>query len=451
MVSRISVERAMTIQEVILMAMAKKLTWIEASRVLGYTDRHMRRVKAKYEREGFHGLYDGRCGKLSPRRISSEVVEEVLRLYRDEYFDFNVVHFHEKLVERHEFKHSYTWTKSLLQKSGLVAREPKRGVHRKKRERRPLAGMLLHIDGSEHQWFGDGRYYDLIVIMDDATGEIYYAQLVDEESTRTVMAGLKKVIEDNGIFCALYSDRASHFWTTPKAGEPVDRQALTQVGRALRELGIQMIPAYSPQARGRSERSFKTWQGRLPQELRIRSIDTIEEANRFLSGEYIAEFNRRFAVASSEEGTAFVECRRNDLDQVFSIQSERIVNRDNTVKFKNMVLQIDRQSFRGSLANCRVMVCEHLDDTISIAFGPHSVGRFDARGTSLAKPAKSRGNAATRQNFRNGSFPGPLGKVATVNPDQASKRLSHIPTASAAAGDINLRNLRKGEEPKPDI
>jgi transposase InsO family protein len=450
MVSRISVERAMTIQEVILMAMAKKLTWIEASQILGYTDRHMRRVKARYEREGFHGLYDGRCGKLSPRRISSEVVEEVLRLYRDEYFDFNVVHFHEKLVERHEFKHSYTWTKSLLQKSGLAGREPKRGVHRKKRERRPLAGMLLHIDGSEHQWFQDGRWYDLIVIMDDATSEIYYAQLVDEESTRTVMAGIKDVIEKRGIFCALYSDRASHFWTTPKAGEPVDRQALTQVGRALRELGIQMIPAYSPQARGRSERSFGTWQGRLPQELRIRGIVTVEEANRFLSGEYIAEFNRRFAVASSEEGTAFVKCRRSGLDHVFSIQSERIVNRDNTVKFKNMILQIDRQSFRGSLANCRVMVHEHLDETITIGFGPHQVGRFSAEGIPSKQQRESRGNAAAMQNSRSRGFTQPLGKVANVLTDQVSKRLSHIPTASAAI-DTSLRILRKGEEPKPDI
>lgn len=443
MVSRISVERAMTIQEVILMAMARKLTWIEASRILGYTDRHMRRVKAKYEREGFHGLYDGRSGRLSPRRISSEVVAEVLRLYRDEYFDFNVVHFHEKLVERHDFKHSYTWTKSLLQKSGLVGREPKRGVHRKRRERRPLSGMLVHIDGSEHQWFQDGRWYDLIVIMDDATSEIYYAQLVDEESTRTVMAGIKTVIERQGIFCALYSDRASHFWTTPKAGEPVDRQALTQVGRALRELGIQMIPAYSPQARGRSERSFGTWQGRLPQELRIRGIHTVEEANRFLETEYIAEFNHRFAAQSSEEGTAFVKCHRRDLDQVFSIQSERIVNRDNTVKFKNMILSIDRQSFRGSLANCRVMVCEHLDETITITFGPHQVGVFNAQGNpfakQIAKQRRSRGNAAHVENSKQFST------IAWKSP----KRLSHIPTASTTG--INLRNLRKGDKPKPDI
>lgn len=172
MIPRIAVERAMTIQELILMAMAKKPTWTEASQVLGYTDRHMRRVKAKYEREGFHGLYDGRCGKLSPRRISSETVEEVLRLYQDEYYDFNVVHFREKLVERHGFTSSYTWTKSLLQKSGLVARESKRGPHRKRRERRPLKGTLLHIDGSEHEWFQNGRWYDLIVIMDD----VYYSR-----------------------------------------------------------------------------------------------------------------------------------------------------------------------------------------------------------------------------------------------------------------------------------
>jgi hypothetical protein len=376
------------------------------------------------------------------------VVEEVLRLYRDKYFDFNVMHFHEKLVERHGFKISYTWTKSLLQKSGLVAREPKRGVHRKKRERRPLSGMLLHIDGSEHQWFQEGRWYDLIVIMDDATGEIYYAQLVDEESTRTVMAGLKKVISQKGIFCALYSDRASHFWLTPKAGEPVDRQALTQVGRALRELGIQMIPAYSPQARGRSERSFGTWQGRLPQELRIRGIKTVEEANRFLESEYIAEFNRRFAVRSSEEGTAFVKCRRRDLDQVFSIQSERIVNRDNTVKFKNLVLQIDRQSFRGSLANCRVTVCEHLDESITIAFGPHRVGIFDAQGNPLRKQTTSRGNAAAVQNSRSRSFTQQLGKVANVDLNQSSTRLFHIPTASTTTAQTNLR---KGDEPKPDI
>lgn len=243
--------------------------------------------------------------------------------------------------------------------------------------------MLLHIDGSEHQWFQDDRWFDLIVILDDASSQIYDAQLVEAESTNCVMQGLRQVIETHGIFCALYSERASHFFLTPRAGEPVDRQALRQVGRALRELGIQLIPAYSPPARGRSERAFATWQGRLPQELRIRQLKTLEQANEFLQTEYISEFNRRFTVKSELEGTAFVPCTRTDLERVFSIQSERVVNRNNTVKFQNLLLQVDQQSWRSSLSGCRVIVYQHLDNTISIGFGAHIVGRYWSEGQSL--------------------------------------------------------------------
>ena len=228
--------------------------------------RHLRRLREAYDKWGFDGLHDGRVGRESPRRKPVAVVEEVLRLYRDEYFDFNVRHFHEKLMEKHSMTVSYTLVKALLQGSGLATKDRPRKKHRRRRERKPLPGMMEHIDGSKHQWFGDERWFDLIVLSDDATSGIDYAQLVDAESTRTVMAGIREVVETKGIFCSMYSDRASHFWLTPKAGEPVDRQALTQVGRALRDLGIRMIPAYSPQARGRSERGFRTWQGRLPQE-----------------------------------------------------------------------------------------------------------------------------------------------------------------------------------------
>lgn len=381
--SEAAMERAMKVQEVILRAFAKQITWIQAAEILGRSPRQVRRMKSNYEKHGFHALFDGRIGKASPRRAPIEVVEEVFRLYREEYFDFNCKHFHEKLVERHGIQVSYTWTKCLLQAAGFVAKEKARNKHLKRRARRPLSGMLLHIDGSHHQWFGDDRFFDLIVILDDATSEIYYAQLVEAESTRSVMTAIRQVVETKGIFCALYSDRASHFFLTPKAGEPVDRQTLTQVGRALRELSTQLIAAYSPQARGRSERSFRTWQGRLPQELRLREIDTLEGANRFLEDEYIAEFNRRFAVESELEGTAFMPYRRTDLDRVFSIHSERLVNRDNTVKFQNLILQIDRQSFRATLAGCRVTVYQHLDDTISIGFGAHTVGKFSADGAPL--------------------------------------------------------------------
>lgn len=381
--SEAAMERAMKVQEVILRAFAKQITWIQAAEILGRSPRQVRRMKSNYEKHGFHALFDGRIGKASPRRVPIEVVEEVFRLYREEYFDFNVKHFHEKLTEKHSFQVSYTWTKCLLQAAGLVAKDKPRNKHLKRRARRPLPGMLLHIDGSHHQWFGDDRFFDLIVILDDATTEIYYAQLVEAESTRSVMTALRRVVETKGVFCALYSDRASHFFLTPKAGEAVDKQTLTQVGRALRDLGIQLIPAYSPQARGRSERSFRTWQGRLPQELRIRQINTLEEANDFLRREYIAEFNQRFTVESEFEGTAFLSCQRVDLDRVFSIQSERLVNRDNTVKFQNLILQIEKQSWKATLSGCRVTVYQHLDNSISIGFGAHTVGKYSAEGVPI--------------------------------------------------------------------
>ncbi len=262
-----------------------------------------------YEEFGFRGLFDRRRGKPSPKKVPLAVVEKVLGLYREKYFDLNVRHFPEKLQEEHQVEISYSWVKGLLQGAGMVAKGRKRGVHRQQRPRRPLPGMLLHIDGSEHRWFQDERWYDLLVIMDDANSEIYYAQLVEEEATVPVLTGLKEVVECRGVFCALYSDRARHFWLTAKAGEAVEHDRLTQVGRALRELGVRMIPAYSPQARGRSERSFGTWQGRLPQELRLRGIRTVVAANAFLREQYIGEFNRRFQVEAAQPGSAFVPYR----------------------------------------------------------------------------------------------------------------------------------------------
>src|SRR6266700_1866084 len=321
-----AVERAMKVQEVILRALAKRITWWQAAEILGICDRSMRRWRGRYEQHGYDGLFDRRRGRPSPKRVPLETVEEVLRLYQERYPDFNVRHFHEKLREEHGIRLSYTWVKLALQGAGLVKKARKRGVHRKRRPPRPLPGMLLHLDGSHHRWFQDDRWYDLIEVLDDATNETYYAQLVEEESTRTVMAALAEVIARKGRFCALYSDRASHFFDTPKAGGPVDPRRLTQVGRALKELGIDMIPAYSPQARGRSERRFGTWQGRLPQELRLAGIGTREEANRFLRERYIPEMNRKFSRPATERGHAFVPVRGQDLDRIFSVQHERVWN-----------------------------------------------------------------------------------------------------------------------------
>ncbi len=380
----------MKLQDVLLKAMARKITWWEAAEIIGVTDRTMRRWRERLEEEGYSGLADRRKGKPSEKRVPLATAEQVLRLFQETYYDLNIRHFHEKLREEHGIQLSYTWVQKALQGAGLVARRKRRGKHRRRRERRPLPGMLLHIDGSKHQWFADERWHDLIVILDDATSEIYYAQLVEEESTRTVMAGLKEVILSKGLFCALYSDRGSHFFVTPKAGEKVDKHRLTQVGRAMKELGVQMIPAYSPQARGRSERNFGTWQGRLPQELRLAGINGLEGANRFLNERYIAEFNKRFTVPAAEKGTAFRRTARADLEWVFTLQSDRVVNKDNTVAIGDRSWQLEKSRFRSSLAGCTVTIHEHLNETVSIRYGPHVVGRYTADGQALGSQRQQR-------------------------------------------------------------
>jgi transposase len=407
-------ERMMKLQDVLLKAMAKRISWADAAEIIGVTERTMRRWRERLEEHGYDGLTDRRKGKPSRQRVPLATAEEVLGLYQKVYYDLNVRHFHEKLREEHGIQLSYTWVQQALQGAGLVARGRRRGKHRRRRERRPMAGMLLHIDGSKHPWFGDERWHDLIVILDDATSEIYYAQLVEEESTRTVMAGLREVIQAQGLFCALYSDRGSHFFVTPKAGEKVDKHRLTQVGRAMKELGVQMIPAYSPQARGRSERNFGTWQGRLPQELRLAGITTVEGANAFLRERYVAEFNAKFTVAAAEKGTAFRRTARADLNWIFTVQTERMVAKDNTIAMADRSWQIEKSRFRSTLAGCTVTIYEHLDGTVSIRYGPHVVGRFDGTGRSLQQttPKKRRGKG------------GPL--EAVENQDQVSHR-SHRP------------------------
>jgi len=419
----------MKLQDVILKAMAKKITWIEAAEIAGMSARNMQRKQQAYQDYGYTGLFDQRRGKRSIHRVPMETAEKVLALYRDKYPDFNVRHFHEKLKELENIQLSYSWVKQALQGAGLVAKRRKRGPHRRRRPRRPMPGMLLHIDGSKHRWFQDDRYYDLIVILDDASSEIYYAQLVDEESTRTVMQGVREVIEHQGLFCSLYSDRGSHFFYTPKAGEPVDKNRPTQLGRALKELGIQMIAAYSPQARGRSERSFGTWQGRLPQELRLASVKTLEEANRFLRERYIAEFNQKFMTQPAVKGTAFRRSGRSDLDWIFSIQTERVVSKDNTVAIKDRWWQIDKCRWRHTLAGQTVTIHEHLDQSVSIRYGPHVVGRDpEGRGKDGTVEVAENQTHVSRNSLR------PL-EIASGD--------SHFPTASTTVCPLSPKSKAK--------
>ena len=370
-------ERAMTRQEVILRAMSGKISWLDAADILRMSPRSLRRWKWRYEQRGYDGLYDRRQQRPSPRRVPMEKAERVLRLYRERYAGWNVKHFHERLVEEHQIRLSYTWVKAALQGAGLAPKERRRNLHRKKRERRPVPGMLLFMDGSPHEWL-EGQRHDLILVLDDAHNEVYWAELVKEEDTRSCLRGLRGVIDKCGLFCSLYTDRGSHFFHTPSAGGVVDKSRLTQFGQVLQRLGIEHIPSYSPEARGRVERMFQTWQGRIPQEFKDAGIKDVESANAYLRKQLIGRMNRNFKGRAKEEGTAFVPCQAGDLDAIFSLQHERVVNKDNTVHYGGRLLQIPPVKWRSSLARCTVRVCEHMDGRISVRYGPQVVAWFAA-------------------------------------------------------------------------
>ena len=379
-----AVERAMKVQEVMLRAISGKLLWFQAAEILGISSRQMRRLKRRFQIYGYDGLFDRRKRSPSPRKVPLDKAEKILRLYQERYYDFNARHFCEKLRTEHNIKISYNWVRLALQGAGLMQAKPRGETHRLRRPRKPVTGMMLHLDGSPHDWLGTGDPVDLITISDDANNEVYDMALVDEEDSASCMAIIRNVIDKKGAFCSLYTDRASHFYFTKKAGDEVLKDHSTQLARALKELNIHPIPAYTAQARGRSERLNGTLQGRLPQELRLRGIKTKEEANKFIRAEYIKMHNRSFKRKASEAGSAFLPVPPSvDLDRVFCFKHERTVNKDNTVSFNNRILQISPSVLRFSFAKCKVMVYEHLDKSITVGFGPHVLGYYSPNGMLL--------------------------------------------------------------------
>ncbi len=357
------------------------LSQAEAAEVLGVSERTFRRWRDRYEADGAEGLYDRRLGRVSARRAAVDEVTALLALFDTRYWDFTAKHFHEKLVADHAFKRSYNWVRLSLQAHGRTRAAPRRGAHRRKRPRRALPGMMLHQDGSSHAWVPD-QWWDLIVTMDDATSEIYSAFFVAEEGTMSSFTALDEVIRERGLFCSLYADRAGHYWHTPEAGGTVDKDNPTQLGRALVQLGIELIPAYSPEARGRSERMFATLQKRLPQELRLAGITDMAQANRFLKELYLPGHNARFAVPPEAEGTAFVPFA-GALDDILCVQQERTVSNDNTVRYKRLVLAIPPDRHRRHYVKARVRVHEYPDRTLAVFHGPRCLARYQADGSPI--------------------------------------------------------------------
>lgn len=364
-----------------------RLSCVEAARILGCSERHFHRLRSRFSEEGLEGLRDRRVGRVSPRRAPDEEMEEVSRLYRDRYKGFSIRHFYEYARRYHGLQWSYNWTRIALTRTGTITPAKRGGPHRLRRPRRAMRGMMMHQDASKHCWFGD-EVCDLVVTLDDATSEITSAFFCAEEGTNSSFRGLVETIDRHGLFCSLYTDRGSHYFLTSEAGGKVAKEQLTQVGRALRQLGITHIAAYSPEARGRSERTFGTLQDRLVNELRLEGITDMAAANRYLREDYLERHNAQFTVQAEVEASAFTPVAGFNVADVLCIQEERVVAGDNTVRYKALRLQIPPDELRHHYVKARVRVHHYPDDTLAIFYGPRQIGRYHADGTLMQEEQK---------------------------------------------------------------
>ena len=376
--------RTMNFENALTLWTEQRLTQQEAARMLGVCERTFRRYLQRYEESGLDGLNDQRLGQASARRAPVDEVMALCDRYRSRHIGWNVRHFYAWYCKRGG-QRSYTWVKNQLQTARLVPKAVKRGAHRKQRERAALAGMILHQDGSTHQWV-PGQMWDLIVTMDDATSDHYSMFFVDEEGTISSFQGVKDTIAAHGLFCALYTDRGTHYWHTPEAGGKVDKKNLTQFGRAMHQLGIEMIAAYSPEARGRSERAFRTHQDRLVKELAYHGITTMAAANRYLSEVYRLAFNAEFMEPAREPGSAFVPTLNAPLDDILCEHYERTVGRNNCISFERLTLQIPADPYRCNYVKTKVRVHRYPDNTLAIFHGPRKLASYLSNGTLMIEP-----------------------------------------------------------------
>lgn len=374
----------MRFEDVFCRYQKRELTTMEAADLLGINQRQFLRKRIRYQEDGFDGQFDRRLNKPSGKRAGEDEVRRITKLYGERYKGFSVKHFHEFAQREHGLKFSYTWCKNTLTEAGLIKTEKRGGPHRQRRPRKPAAGMMLHQDGSTHLWVPAlGHNIDLIVTLDDANSVITSAFFVLQEGTQSSMRGVKETIEKHGLFCSFYTDRGSHYFYTPEAGEKVMKGHTTQFGRALKQLGIKHIAAYSPQARGRSERMFSTLQGRLPKEIELMGITTIEAANVFLKEVYLPRHNTQFSIKPEDETSSYTQWIGLDLNEILCIQENRIVQKDNTVSYEGIVLQIPPNPHRHHFVRTEVEVRDYLDESLALFYGHQCLGRYDRKGQIL--------------------------------------------------------------------
>jgi transposase len=429
--------RAMTRREVITKAIARQLTWLQAAEVLGISARQVRRIRKAVECHGMEAVLDQRGGRPRRRRIKAGTIELLCRLKRDLYQDFSVRHFYEHVSEKHQLKVSYNWLRLMLQEAGVVQKEAARGKYRRRRERRPMVGMLVHLDASTHEWIAGLPRHDLVVALDDADGRILYARFFAQEGSASTFAAIEAVVRRYGRFCELYTDRGSHFCTTTEAAAGPDAEQNGHVSQALRALGIRHILARSPQARGRSERAFGTIQGRLPQELRVNKITNYADANRYLEQQFIADFNGRFTVAPAQQGSAFTKLPGIELELVLSARHQRIVRNDNTVVFKNLILQLPATRQRIHFVRCPVTVHQFSTGSLGISYQGRLLARYDSSGGLIptASTAPNKVRAASAQPLRQPPRGCHTGCTALAEQSQNPHFFARTPKPGESAGE----------------
>jgi transposase len=422
------------------------LSMMEAGELLGMSERQFRRYRGRYEDEGVAGLADGRLGKPSPKRVPGRDARLMLELYRTAYRGWNVQHFHEHLVRDHDFRWGYTWVKTQLHTAGLVERARKRGAHRRKRERKPCEGMMLHQDGSTAVWLAGRPPLDLIVTMDDATSTTYSAFLVEQEGTTSTLRALLEVFGAKGLPLSLYTDRGSHYFVTPNAGEAVDKGQLTQVGRALDRLGIEHIAAYSPQARGRSERMFATLQDRLIKELAKAGIIEIDAANEWIREVFMPAHNARFARPAAVPEIAFVAIAdRATLTENLCTQDDRVVGRDNTVSWERLKLQLPASPLRHHWVKAHVRVREYPDATLAVFHGPRCLARYTAQGVEIAQAPTARSVTPCSPPSRRG-----LARARLVDPAERRPSLTAAARGVTGRGKVGTKKRPSDRTKKPN-
>jgi transposase len=422
--------KAMTRREIITKAINGQISWVAAADIIGITARQMRRIRRAIERSGMSAVMDQRGGRPRRKRITPETIRELCRLKHDVYPDFSIRHFYERVTEQHGIAVSYTYTRQVLQDAGIVEKEPGRGRYRRRRERRPMVGMLVHLDASTHQWIAGRPAQDLVVALDDADGRILYAGFFAQEGTLSTFQALSSVVRRYGRFCELYTDRGAHFCRTQEAGQaPADEQN-GQVAQALRALGIRHILARSPQARGRSERAFGTIQGRLPQELRLHGIADYAHANRYLEEVFVPDFNRRFGVAAAQPQSAFTPIGGIELELLLSAKHERVVRNDNTVTFKTVILQLPTTRQRMHFVRCPVYVHQFLNGTLGVSYQGRLLARYQADGEPLPSPInKERAGRAQQRSASTTKLSAALHRTPGANPQSIVFRPRSKPKA----------------------